>query len=114
MFYALRWQHRSTSAVSEHDSEAFGNGYVLEYITLKIGEPNSGFTTDSLYLNERAAHQQTQRFLTSPPRNRNRFRRLQCRPTMIRDDRRRAIERSFDVKAIAEGIVATWAHSHNP
>lgn len=34
----------------------FGGGYVIEYITEKFGEPNSGFDDDPQYLLEREAH----------------------------------------------------------
>lgn len=34
----------------------FGSGYVIEYITEKFGEPNSGFENDPQYLTEREAH----------------------------------------------------------
>lgn len=34
----------------------FGDGYVLEYITEQISDPNPGFENDPDYLSERAAH----------------------------------------------------------
>src|SRR5271154_2289068 len=34
----------------------FGNGYVIEYITETFAEPNPGFETDPLYLEQREAH----------------------------------------------------------
>jgi 5-methylcytosine-specific restriction protein A len=37
----------------------FGNGYVLEYITEQISNPNPGFENDPGYLSERAAHVET-------------------------------------------------------
>ena len=37
----------------------FGNGYVLEYITEQISDPNPGFENDPGYLAERAAHVET-------------------------------------------------------
>jgi 5-methylcytosine-specific restriction protein A len=36
----------------------FGDGYVIEYITEKFGEPNPGFEKDPQYLSEREAHKE--------------------------------------------------------
>ena len=34
----------------------FGNGYVIEYVTLNFGDPNPGFESDPVYLSEKETH----------------------------------------------------------
>ena len=36
----------------------YGNGYVIEYITVSLQKPNSGHETDEIYLKDKAEHQE--------------------------------------------------------